>query len=79
MARPIATIRSPERQQAPNGEWYLSPKAYKKKLGITRQTWRYWKAVGIPILGGERLDAHRFRDACGRQVDYGSESLRRTG
>lgn len=74
MIQPIATIQFPERQQAPNGEWYLSPKAYQKKLGITSPTMGYWKTVGIPILGGEKLDAHWFRDACGRQVDYGSES-----
>lgn len=58
------------RQQAPDGQWYLSPRAYQKKLGIGKQTRRYWLENGIPILEYEGLDRHLFHNGRGRYVDY---------
>jgi excisionase family DNA binding protein len=71
---PRERYQQAERRQAPNGEWYLAPRAYYRRLRITKRTVRYWRKFGIPILEGEELDTHAFVDANGRKTTYYSES-----
>ncbi len=63
------------RQQAPSGEWYLSPKTFRVLVNVSYSTLLdNWRAHGIPILDYEALDSYPFRNASGRMVDYYSES-----
>lgn len=65
--------RRAERQQAPNGDWYLSPGAFSQFVGVAATTRDNWRETGVPILGGEALDLRDFRDGNKKLRPYYSE------
>jgi hypothetical protein len=62
-----------ERQQAPNGEWYLSPRAFERFVGVGATTRDTWRKNGVPILEGDALDTHDFPDGNGMLTPFYSE------
>jgi hypothetical protein len=70
----LASYHGAERQRAPNGAWYLSPRAFCRFVNISANTlFNRWRPKGVPILDHEPLDTHKFRDANGRLIDFYSE------
>ncbi len=59
-----------ERQQSPNGEWHLSPRAFERFVGISATTRDTWHKQGVPILGGEMIETLDFPDGNGEQTPF---------
>lgn len=62
-----------QRQQAPNGDWYLSPRAFEEFVGIGATTRDTWRKHGVPILDGEMLDLLNFPDGNDEPTPFYSE------
>jgi hypothetical protein len=70
--------RKAERQQAPNGKWYLAARAFCRFVGTSGNTlFNRWRVAGVPVLDYAPLDTHKFREGNGRHIDFYSEDQAR--